>query len=86
MHASHDVYGVRIDTNGGAGNGILSNSILSNVAPGINLAVATDPPNEVTPNTPGGPHTGPNDVPNYPVLTSAVAGVQSTTINGTLKP
>ena len=64
---------------GGAGNVISRNSIFSNGGLGIDLN-----DDGVTPNTPGGPHTGPNNLQNFPVLTSAVSGGGSTTIQGTL--
>ena len=38
----------------------------------------------VTPNTPGGPHTGPNDLQNFPVLTSVATTDHRTTVVGTL--
>jgi titin len=62
-----------------AGNAILSNSIFANAGLGIDLGN-----NGVTPNTPGGPHTGPNDLQNFPVLSSAVTSGMQTTIAGTL--
>src|SRR5579859_2741316 len=61
---------------------IESNSIFSNLGLGIDLN-----DDGVTPNTPGGPHSGPNNLQNYPVLTSAVStgGPNSiTTVAGTL--
>ncbi len=61
------------------GNAILSNSIYGNAALGIDLGS-----DGVTPNTPGGPHSGPNDLQNHPVLDSAVTSGQGTTIRGTL--
>ena len=38
----------------------------------------------MTPNTPGGPHTGPNDLQNFPVLTSVATTATDTVVNGTL--
>jgi len=61
------------------GNAIESNSIFSNTALGIDLN-----DDGVTPNTPGGPHAGPNDLQNYPVLTGVVFGGNNVTIHGTL--
>jgi hypothetical protein len=47
---------------------VLSNSISDNVGIGIDLAS-----DGVTPNTPGSPHTGPNNLLNTPVVESAVS-------------
>jgi titin len=47
-------------------NAILSNSIYGNLGLGIDLG-----DDGVTPNTPGGPHVGPNDFQNAPVIESA---------------
>jgi hypothetical protein len=58
---------------------ILSNRIFSNSQLGIDLLF-----DRVTPNTPGGPHSGPNNLQNYPVITSALVSTASTTIAGTL--
>lgn len=58
---------------------ILSNSIHDNAKLGIDLGG-----DGVTPNTPGGPHVGPNLLQNYPVLTAADSSGTSTTILGTL--
>jgi titin len=52
----------------GTGNSIRGNSIFANGALGIDLGE-----DGVTLNTPGGPHTGPNNLQNFPVLTNAVA-------------
>ncbi len=65
--------------NGATGNAIEGNSIFANTGLGIDL---TD--DGVTLNTPGGPHTGPNDSQNFPVLTSASSDGESTAILGTL--
>jgi streptogramin lyase len=78
---------------------ILGNSIHDNAGPGIGLGdtpvdgsgnPTSDPnfidhlvPAGVVANTPGGPHTGANDLQNYPVLTSATTTATSTTITGT---
>jgi hypothetical protein len=63
---------------GDVGNGILSNWIYSNGALGIDLG-----DDGVTLNTPGGPHIGPNDFQNFPVLNHVVTFNGSTYIIGT---
>jgi uncharacterized repeat protein (TIGR01451 family) len=84
--------GVRIETNGAVDNAILSNAIFSNGAAGgslggigINLVGPNDLPSGVTPNTPGGPHVGPNNLQNFPVLTLATSNISvSTSVDGSL--
>ena len=61
------------------GNAILSNAIYGNGALGIDLG-----DDYITQNTPGGPHSGPNDLQNFPVLTNAATFDGSTYIVGTL--
>ena len=56
-------------------NPIQSNSIYGNTGLGIDLG-----DDGVTTNTPGGPHVGPNQFQNYPVITSATATAGATTI------
>ena len=63
----------------GPGNPILGNLIFGNHRLGIDLGG-----DGVTPNTPGGPHTGPNDLQNFPVLSSVAKTASSTVIIGTL--
>ena len=58
---------------------ILSNSIYANQGLGIDLG-----DDGVTPNHPGGPVYGPNNLQNYPVLTSAVVASGKLTIVGSL--
>ncbi|HLJ98259.1 MAG TPA: right-handed parallel beta-helix repeat-containing protein [Gemmataceae bacterium] len=58
-----------------AHNPILSNSIFANHGLGIDLA-----DNGVTLNTLGGPHLGPNDFQNYPLISAATAFGAATTI------
>jgi uncharacterized repeat protein (TIGR01451 family) len=75
-----------VDLFAGTGNSILGNSIFSQVhstnpAKGIGIDLGDD---GVTPNTPGGPHTGPNNLQNFPVLTNVVTGAGRTLIQGTL--
>ena len=60
-------------------NGFRQNSIHSNGGLGIDLG-----PSGVTPNDPGDSDTGPNDLQNFPVLSSAVSGGGSTTIQGSV--
>ena len=64
----------------GTGNAILSNSIFSNDFLGIDLL--RNRTLGVTPNDPADGDTGPNNLQNFPVLTSALGG--SATIEGTL--
>src|SRR5262249_53383820 len=65
--------------NGPVGNAILSNSIWSNHGLGIDLG-----PDGVTPNDPGDPDTGSNNLQNFPVLASAVIFGSTLEIDGTL--
>jgi CSLREA domain-containing protein len=62
----------------GVRNRILSNSIHSNDALGIDLGG-----DGITPNDPGDPDTGPNNLQNFPVITSAKTGRRATTIKST---
>lgn len=62
----------------GNNNPILSNPIHDNAGLGIDLGE-----DGVTPNTPGGPHAGPNNLQNYPVITSVMPGANVTAIQGT---
>ena len=61
------------------GDGILGNSIFANAKLGIDLA-----DDGVTPNSPGGPNSGPNDLQNYPVLTTATFYPNRIIVEGTL--
>ena len=58
---------------------ILSNAIFSNGHLGIDLG-----DDGVTPNTPGGPHSGPNDLQNSPVLLASASLDSQTAVKGTL--
>ena len=60
------------------GISIRANSIYNIDSVGIDLA----PPFGPNPNTPGGPHTGPNNLQNYPVLSTAI-GSATTQVIGT---
>ncbi len=66
----------------GTGDAILSNSIFSNGRLGIDLVAPGDPSTGVTPNAPG-VRSGPNDLQNYPVLTSVTSNGSITHIQGT---
>jgi VCBS repeat-containing protein len=78
-----------IEFNSGAGvvvkgatateNGILGNSINANGGLGIDLGN-----DGVTPNSPGGPHTSPNNLQNFPLITAVTPGSSTTTVQGTL--
>src|SRR5262249_51997187 len=71
--------GIRIDLSAGNGNAIQGNSIFSNGGLGIDLKL-----DGVTANDNCDGDTGPNNLQNFPVLTSVVAGATNTTITGTL--
>ena len=70
--------GVDVDATAGTGNAIRLNAIFSNTALGIDLGG-----DGVTPNTPGGPHTGPNQDQNFPVITGVISAGGTTTVSGT---
>lgn len=70
--------GLTIST--GTGNSIRGNSIFSNNGLGIDLGI-----NGVTANDSVDSDTGPNQLQNFPVLTSVTSSSNSTTIQGTLK-
>jgi plastocyanin len=71
--------GVVVVNNAATGDAIEGNSIFSNTGLGIDLN-----DDGVTPNSPGGPHTGPNNLQNYPVLSAAGYNGSNTSIQGTL--
>ncbi len=64
--------------NSGTGNLIRLNSIFTNLGIGIDLA-----PRGVNPNSTTQPGVGPNDLQNYPVLSSVTTASGVTTVNGT---
>jgi hypothetical protein len=70
--------GIVLDADAGSGNLILSNAIFDNAATGIDLGRDTP-----TPNDEGDVDTGPNNLQNYPVLTS-VASNDGAAIRATL--
>ncbi|WP_165232189.1 Calx-beta domain-containing protein [Aquisphaera insulae] len=73
--------GVEVDS--GIGNSILTNSIWSNTLIGIDLVAAGDPATGITPNAPG-VRSGPNNLQNSPVLTTAVGGGTVGSVQGSL--
>jgi len=68
--------GAGVNMDSGSGDAILANTIYANGKLGINLG-------GVVQNTPGGPHDGPNNLQNYPVITVAQSSAAGTTIQGT---
>jgi CSLREA domain-containing protein len=70
--------GVGIGLGAGTGNALLRNRVFSNAELGIDLADGT-----VTPNDPGDSDVGPNNLQNFPVLSSVSMG-SNPVINGTL--
>jgi CSLREA domain-containing protein len=82
--ASHPDNGVEVIKSGTAtpvGNRILSNSIFSNQALGIDLSNSGSGGREQDPKD---PHTGANNLQNFPVITSATSTGTTTTVTGTL--
>ncbi len=70
---------------GYTGNALRGNRIAA--ANGLAIDIDADggsPPDGVTPNDPGDADTGPNELQNFPVLTSALGFVQTTEVRGTL--
>jgi parallel beta-helix repeat protein len=66
--------GVDVRDSASVGNSIRANSIFGNGSLGIDLGGDGSP----TPNTPGGPHTGPNDLQNYPTLSAPLLSPSGT--------
>ena len=72
---------------GGNTTRVSGNSIFSNGELGINLApdlYTQSYPNTVTPNDAGDLDTGPNNLQNFPVITSSTDNGSSTTVRGTI--
>jgi Bacterial Ig-like domain (group 3) len=63
------------------GVAILGNKIFGTSGPGTGIDLGKD---GVTPNTPGGPHSGANDLQNFPVIASVTATASETIVIGTL--
>ncbi|HEY3855867.1 MAG TPA: hypothetical protein VGO67_15870 [Verrucomicrobiae bacterium] len=81
--ANNATIGVQIGD--GTNNSVLGNSIFDNGGMGIHLGyVSSSDPGSPTPNHVGGPIQGPNNLQNYPVLTSVTASGGNTTVQGTL--
>jgi photosystem II stability/assembly factor-like uncharacterized protein len=72
--------GAGVSMSSGNGNAIRGNSIFSNNGLGIDLGV-----NGVTANDGNDGDTGPNQLQNFPVITSVLSTSNSTTIQGSLK-
>jgi hypothetical protein len=71
--------GVIVSGAASVGDGILGDSTMGNGGLGIDLGN-----DGVTPNSPGGPHTGPNNLQNFPLITAVSPGQSTTTVQGTL--
>ncbi len=82
--ANSGLEGVAIYDPNTTGNTIRGNAIFNNTKLGINLAGGVEDVFGVTANDPGDPDTGPNNLQNYPVITTASATGGSTGISGTL--
>ncbi|MGH9907829.1 MAG: Calx-beta domain-containing protein, partial [Pyrinomonadaceae bacterium] len=76
--------GVSIQSASVTGSSVLSNSIHSNDGIGINLSGGNENSAGVTSNDAGDADTGPNNLQNFPALTSANNAGGATLINGTL--
>src|SRR5262249_266874 len=77
------VAGGFVHNSGAINNAILGNSIFSNAGLASDLEVDGDP-NCIEPNDHCDGDTGPNNLQNYPVLTSAISGGGSINIQGSL--
>jgi hypothetical protein len=78
--SGNDGTGVLIEGSSATGNRVLSNSIFANGLLGIDLFAGTTGP---TANDPGDGDTGPNNLQNKPVISSARKGSTSTTVRAT---
>jgi hypothetical protein len=83
---SCDVYNAGIIVSGSSAirNAVLGNSVFSNGGLGIDLTTPFDGPCGITANDTCDTDVGPNNLQNYPVLTSVISGVGSTNIQGSL--
>ncbi len=81
--------GVGIDGGGAgssaSGNSVLGNAIFSNGDLGIDLDNSGDLPNGVTPNDTTDADSGPNNLQNYPQITTAISDSVQTLVVGTLQ-
>jgi len=75
--------GPGITLTGGVGNVVRGNSIFSNNGLGIDLTVNSV--TGVTPNDATDADSGPNNLQNFPVITTVLSSANSTTIQGSLK-
>jgi hypothetical protein len=76
--------GVLVTGSDATGNRIEGNSIFSNAGLGIDLFMVFDGPCGITDNDTCDTDIGPNNLQNYPVLTSATSSLGRTTIQGSL--
>jgi len=74
--------GIRVES--GTDNALLSNRIYQNIQIGINLVGGVEDGFGVTQNSPGGPHSGPNRLQNYPEIVAATPNGSATFVQGTL--
>jgi CSLREA domain-containing protein len=77
--ANNTTDGIGTTAAAGTGNAFLGNSIFANGQEGIDLGN-----NGVTANDTGDPDTGPNNLQNFPLLTSATSEGSNTSVHGTL--
>jgi CSLREA domain-containing protein len=70
-----------VHNDSGTENRVRFNSIHSNGRIGINIAGGTENAAKVTANDEDDPDTGPNNLQNFPIITSATSGAVSTTVN-----
>jgi hypothetical protein len=84
MCGAPNFIGVSITGDTSINNAILGNSIFSNGGLGIDLITAGDGACGITANDHCDVDTGPNNLQNYPLLTSALSGGGNTNIQGSL--